>query len=1386
MMIIMTMRYRYLFLVVLISVLLTCIVSADITVNLNAPADSLVFNSTNNITFNCSVSTDNYLESVKLYHDISGSFSVNQTLDLGQTDPVSSTVLLFHFNNDSYAGENDSIMYDWSASGNNGTVYGATFNSTGGKFFGAFELNGSDNYIEIQDSSSIDLVSEGTIEFWLKYNQVSTWTSVITKDESCGYTFPYAMYLSSSGRVRLALDDWNVDFSTDTGLTNSTWYHIVATWNESEARIYVNGSLKKKNTDPKSMYADTSKLRIGITKPGCGWGAGPGSLNGTMDELALYNIMLAPSDILDHFSRGLTNQTTANWTINNIPDGTYVWNCLTYDNASQSNWSTPNYTFSVDLSTPPTVNSIGFSPGSSDDIDPGVTLNVTANVTDVSNVSTVMFQYKECPECSWVNKTMNNISNDEWNTSFTTASNERMYYYRIWSNDTLNHSGYSSTYNLSVALDYSWIMNTSAFTGVKSGLVNTINELGLLIINNTGDDTLYFTITSDWHLDVYYNGSTSCQFSLSNNTEEHVNVTAMFDDHDIETNFTINVSADPAAPAKTASPSSDTFNITLNSYTGGPYFNLYLISAPGSVYQNQTFNMTLKMKNIGNESSTNTTLNWTIPSGWEIVWGNTTEDLGTVTSGQTLWRNLTLYTNPSTAYIGLKTVHVNTVCNESVNGSTYANIAVECNNTDNVCGAGCSYVTDDDCSIPASPGGGSTTVPPTFAATEPNIDLTAPERIWINKGESGTVLVSAHNTVVGTVIKDVKLTVSGHPHTNLKITPTLIEKLGYNDKINFAVTIDVPEYMSYGHYELTFKAQGTYSDSTVSDTFKTILSVYSVTENETREATQDAEDRVQDMADAGFRTDGLDILLGQAKNALDDWDFYKADDLANEIIATGNLAFRTDKIIQDLGVMIGKAESYGIGAPETRKMHSLAVAAFQRGDYERAGERAESALLTYSMETYGLVDALAFAHGNWWMIIIIIVILSVLVWRTHRIVVIRSITGKLGRIENEERGIFDMIKDYQKRYWQDKSISSEDYHGWLSESEKKLKEITNVRADLNIRKIRMTADSLLNGLESELRGVSKRIIDLQKKYFEGTGMSKAGYSMMMSALNTEMTSIQNAFDTEKVRSGKKSGKGKRVAGVVIAVIVVVILLLYFIPYVDALGDQDRALEAMASAEAEIQSMQELGFGTTYVSDTLEEARLLYDQEHYLAAESLANKVTEIKELAIGTDSLINQVEGMIYESQALGIDTGSAEALFDQALTAFGMEDYTQTNELLTQTINKLDELESEAILQTTTQKTWYSEITSFLTTNWLLSIAGFIVILAVIFIAYMASKSSKVRKRLKDLENEKDSLSKTIKDLQVRYFRDSRISKSEYDRLREHYMKRASEVERNLKTIRC
>ncbi|MCD6477717.1 MAG: hypothetical protein J7K87_01815, partial [Candidatus Aenigmarchaeota archaeon] len=149
-------------------------VLANINVTLNNPLENEVFTTTNNVTFNCSISSDNYIKDVGLYHNINGKFSLDKIRFLGEIPEDPSMVLQMHFNNDSSVGENDTYVYDWSGNGNNGEAVGSpTFNSSGGKFFGAFEFDGDGSYINVAHDESINLNETYTIEFWLKINDVS-------------------------------------------------------------------------------------------------------------------------------------------------------------------------------------------------------------------------------------------------------------------------------------------------------------------------------------------------------------------------------------------------------------------------------------------------------------------------------------------------------------------------------------------------------------------------------------------------------------------------------------------------------------------------------------------------------------------------------------------------------------------------------------------------------------------------------------------------------------------------------------------------------------------------------------------------------------------------------------------------------------------------------------------------------------------------------------------------------------------------------------------------------------------------------------------------------------------------------------------------------------
>ena len=92
-------------------------------------------------------------------------------------DGTDGLVLLMHFDNVTNSTgvdlENNTNVFDWSLNNNNAscTLSGTVcplWNSTGGKFGGAFEFNALDNVFNVSDSASLDLTSAVTISAWIK------------------------------------------------------------------------------------------------------------------------------------------------------------------------------------------------------------------------------------------------------------------------------------------------------------------------------------------------------------------------------------------------------------------------------------------------------------------------------------------------------------------------------------------------------------------------------------------------------------------------------------------------------------------------------------------------------------------------------------------------------------------------------------------------------------------------------------------------------------------------------------------------------------------------------------------------------------------------------------------------------------------------------------------------------------------------------------------------------------------------------------------------------------------------------------------------------------------------------------------------------------------
>jgi hypothetical protein len=1067
---------------------------------------------------------------------LNGSFAANQTKYYGEFYSEDGSVLLFHFNNDSYVGEDEEHVFDWSGSGNNGTASNISFNSSGGKFFGAFEFNGnSDSYVRVNDSDTLDLPNEGSIELWIKPKELSKYRDVISKGVDGDYlTSPYTIRVENDGKISFYLTGVGGTFfvsSTDS-LSLDTWHHVIVLWNLSSMELYINGVLNNSGVLIEGdipLISNSYPLRIAETPGG---GPSYSNFNGTVDELMVYNRALSSEEIALHYSRSLSNSTDQVWNLSSVSDGTYIWNCFAYAyniSSFYSNWSSTNYTFYVDLHTPPTINSITLNPNSSDDIDPDVMINVTANLTDVSGVDVVIFQYKRSGVSTWTNVTMNNISTYLWNASFTPITPPSTWNYRILSNDSLDHSGYSATYNLSAEYDYSWNRTPSDFGSVYIFSEST-GSLGTLIINNTGDYPLNFDLSSTpGTIAIGYNITEP--FDLGSKESVYINITATAPStlYDYSVQIKIN------STTSNANPASLTTNVTLISYIGGPYLDADIIAYSSTVQQSQNVNLSARLRNIGNETATGVWFNWTLPEGWLNTSGNLSYYVGNLSNGSTVWNNLTVNIDPATASQGITTIYVNATSNESINSSDFNVVGVECNNDDGVCGLGCAYTTDDDCSIPTTPGGGTSgsgVIMTAGAVAEPkySIPMEIPIRLDVNRGETKAFYIYINNPEKNTTLDNITIFVAGYPQTLMSIKPKILHDVWYNQKKYFELNITAPVYFDYKEYilDISVKGEGVSvlipekNSTAVNTSRQVLLVVHKVIENATVEVLNKSESAIKEMEDLNFTTITVKKLLEQAKNDADKGNYERSKEQAEEILRLRDLAFKAYEALKQAEQSIQQAKSGDLKVSETEKMYSLALAAFQREDYKKAEERANSALLMYAIEAKFEFNFIKIIYEYWWVFSVIIIIFTPTIVILRKKFMLMSVKKEFENLGKEAKIINGLIENAQKKHFEDKIMSSEEYYKILYSYEKRLARIKRKRAEFVSKMVGLfKPTNTMEILQKEYSHIQDLIKDVQKKYFELGVMSKNAYQKNMEELIGEIAEIQK--NMEMIKNAEKNG-----------------------------------------------------------------------------------------------------------------------------------------------------------------------------------------------------------------------------------------------------------------------
>ena len=179
---------------------------------------------------------------------------------------------------------------DDSGNGNNGTISGATW-TTSGKYGNALVFNGTNALVTINNSATLQLSTAMTLEAWVNPSVInSAWRDVIYKGNDNYYLE------GTSGNVGVPATGGTFGGSdaalNGTGiLSANTWTYLAATYDGTTLRLYVNGVQVASQAQTGAITTSTNPLQIG------GDSLYGQFFQGTIDEVRIYNVALTAAQI---------------------------------------------------------------------------------------------------------------------------------------------------------------------------------------------------------------------------------------------------------------------------------------------------------------------------------------------------------------------------------------------------------------------------------------------------------------------------------------------------------------------------------------------------------------------------------------------------------------------------------------------------------------------------------------------------------------------------------------------------------------------------------------------------------------------------------------------------------------------------------------------------------------------------------------------------------------------------------------------------------------------------------------------------------------------------------------------------------------------------------
>jgi prepilin-type N-terminal cleavage/methylation domain-containing protein len=166
----------------------------------------------------------------------------------------------------------------------------------------SLEFNGSTQYVNLGNGTSLQPTTAITLEIWVKADNLSGNRRLLSNRYMPGFLGNYASWLNPKVVFVVNTVGTSLSMSSDSSVFVDRWTHIAMVYDGETGSVYINGNLDKEDTTPAgNIDARTGILYLGRREDGVEL------FSGLIDEVRIYSTALTAAQIRDQYYAGLQN-----------------------------------------------------------------------------------------------------------------------------------------------------------------------------------------------------------------------------------------------------------------------------------------------------------------------------------------------------------------------------------------------------------------------------------------------------------------------------------------------------------------------------------------------------------------------------------------------------------------------------------------------------------------------------------------------------------------------------------------------------------------------------------------------------------------------------------------------------------------------------------------------------------------------------------------------------------------------------------------------------------------------------------------------------------------------------------------------------------------------